>query len=219
MAVSEHVMVERDAETLRRTLDDEASWRRESEHRTKNTLQLISSILLLQSRREADESARAALRAALQRVTAVSVAHRHVVRTEAGEQVELAALVRELATELATSAQDGVAVELDLEPVFAPAPQGGPLALWLNEALANALRHGFRDGRAGRVLVSLRRDGDGFELAVEDNGVGASGDAAGGFGATLITLLAQQLRGRLERQPAQPGLRLSVHVPMDEPRP
>ena len=207
------------SEALADTLERQAALQREADHRVKNTLQLISSIVMLQGRRAADEGARQALKSLLQRVQAVSVTHRHVVCEGDHEVVELAALLRELTADLAASAgREGIAVALDLEPTRAPAKHGAPVALLFSEALVNALRHAFPDGQAGRVAVSLHASGDGYVLTVADNGVGAR-DAPKGFGSTVIQLLAQQLRARLSTEATQPGWKLSVSVPMDTPRP
>jgi two-component sensor histidine kinase len=194
---------------------------REAEHRVKNTLQLISSIVLLQGRRAADDAAKQALKAVQQRVAAVSVAHRHVAWSDGGERVELAGLVREIVGDLAGSAgREGVAIDLDLEPVYIPGRQGASFALLLSETVGNCLRHAFPEGRPGRVQVSLRRRGEAFELSVADDGVGApDGGSATGFGLTVAQLMAQQLRGKLAMTPAQPGLKLSVSIPMDAQAP
>lgn len=204
-------------ETPERALERQAAREREVEHRVKNTLQLISSLVLLQGRRAKDEGAKQALRAIQQRVAAVSVAHRHVSWTADAELVELAPLIREIVGDLAGSAgREGVTIDLDLEPVSAPGRQGAPLALLVSELVGNALRHAFPDGRNGRIHVTLRRAADGFELAVADDGVGMpSGAPQEGFGLTVVQLMTQQVRGRLESRPTQPGLRLSVSVPMD----
>jgi two-component sensor histidine kinase len=190
---------------------------REAEHRVKNTLQLISSIVMLQGRRAADDASRQALRAVQQRVAAVSVAHRHVSWSEESEEVELAGLVREIVGDLAGSAgREGVVIDLDLESVIIPGRHGAPVALLVSEAVGNALRHAYPDGRNGRVRVGLRRTVGGFELVVADDGIGLDPAASKtGFGLTVAQLMAQQLRARLETTPAQPGLRVAVVVPMD----
>jgi two-component sensor histidine kinase len=196
---------------------------REAEHRVKNTLQLISSIVMLQGRRMTDEAARQALRAVQQRVAAVSVAHRHVTWSEEAEEVELASLVREIVGDLAGSAgREGVVIDLDLESVSIPGRHGAPLALLVSETVGNALRHAYPEGVNGRVRVGLRRTADGFELVVADDGVGLDpAMSKAGFGLTVAQLMAQQLRGRLETAAGQPGLRIAVSVPMDSlaPRP
>lgn len=202
-------------------LERQAARHREVEHRVKNTLQLISSIVLLQGRRAGDEGARQALRAVQQRVAAVSVAHRHVDWADEAEQVEVAALVREIVGDLAGHAdREGVDIHLDLEPVTIAGRLGAPVALLVSETVGNALRHAFPDGRSGRILVGLRRTGPMFELTVADDGVGMAADAApDGFGLSVVQLMAQQLRGKLVSDTAQPGLRLTVTVPMETPAP
>jgi two-component sensor histidine kinase len=198
-------------------LERHAERQREAEHRVKNTLQLISSIVMLQGRRVTDDAARQALRAVQLRVAAVSVAHRHVTWSEEAEEVELAGLVREIVGDLAGSAgREGVDIDLDLESVVIPGRHGAPIALLVSETVSNALRHAYPDGRNGRVRVGLRRMGDSFELTVADDGVGLDLAASkAGFGLTVAQLMAQQLRGRLETSSGQPGVRIAVRVPMD----
>lgn len=210
-------MAENSTDNPEQKLERQAERHREVEHRVKNTLQLISSIVLLQGRRAKDDSARQALKAVQQRVAAVSVAHRHVGWNEHGEQVELAALVREIVNDLAGSAgREGVAIDLELEPVTIAGRQGAPVALLVAETVGNALRHAFPGERSGRIRVALRRMQDTFELSVSDDGIGMTdGMQAAGFGLNVVQLMTQQLRGKLFVDPTQPGLRLSVTVPMD----
>lgn len=210
-------MADPNTDSAERALERQAERAREVEHRVKNTLQLISSIVLLQGRRAADEAARQALKAVQQRVAAVSVAHRHVTWTDEAEQVEVAALVREIVGDLAGSAgREGVDIDLDLDAVTIPGRQGAPVALLVSEIVGNALRHAYPNGRQGRIKVTVRRTATGFDLTVSDDGVGMTpGAPPTGFGLTVVQLMAQQLRGRLDTSAAQPGLRLSVSVPMD----
>jgi len=210
-------MADLSIDTAEQALERQAERAREVEHRVKNTLQLISSIVLLQGRRASDEGARQALKAVQQRVAAVSVAHRHVGWVDDAEQVEVSALVREIVGDLAGSAgREGVDIDLDLEAVTIPGRQGAPVALLVSEIVGNALRHAYPDDSRGRIQVGVRRTATGFDLTVCDNGVGMPADAPKtGFGLTVVQLMTQQLRGRLETVATQPGLRLSVSVPMD----
>lgn len=210
-------MADPNTDSAERALERQAERAREVEHRVKNTLQLISSIVLLQGRRAADEAARQALKAVQQRVAAVSVAHRHVTWNDEAEQVEVAALVREIVGDLAGSAgREGVDIDLDLDAVTIPGRQGAPVALLVSEMVGNALRHAYPNGRQGRIKVAVRRTATGFDLTVSDEGVGmTTGTPTTGFGLTVVQLMTQQLRGRLETSAAQPGVCLSVSVPMD----
>lgn len=213
-------MSDAETETLRQALAAQGELQREADHRIKNTLQLISSLVLLHGRRATDLGAKRALKAVQQRVTAVSVAHRHVVRTAGGEEVELSGLIRELAGDLAAAAgRDGIEISLDLEPLTVPARQAAPLALILNEALVNALSHAFPDGGSGRIVLRLGRADGGFELCVADDGAGPPAAASEGFGRTILQLMAQQLHAQLQVSDAQPGLRVAVSVPMNQAQP
>lgn len=214
-------MADRDDMSAEQALERQAERAREVEHRVKNTLQLISSIVLLQGRRAGDEAARQALKAVQQRVAAVSISHRHVGWRDGSEQVEVAALVREIVGELAGSAgREGVSIDLDLDVVRIPGRQAAPVALLVSELVGNALRHAYPDGREGRVGVALRQTPAGFDLVVGDDGVGATADSAkGGFGLTVAQLMAQQLRGRLDTDFTQPGVRHVVSVLMETQSP
>ena len=192
----------------------EAPRAREAEHRARNTLQLISSLILLQGRHSPDVAAGPAMASLLTRVTAVSAAHRQTVWIEDREQVDLAALIRETVSDLAKSAgRDGVTIDLSLEPVLAPGRLAPPMALLVNETVGNALGHAFPDGLTGRIQVTLRQDSAGLEFCVADNGTGRSSPTPG-FGLTVVRLMVQQIRGQLDIADLHPGLRVSVTVPL-----
>lgn len=214
-------MADPDTNTAERALERHTERAREVEHRVKNTLQLISSIVLLQGRGAADDGAKQALKAVQQRVGAVSVAHRHVGWVEDSEQVEVSGLVREIVGDLAGSAgREGVEIDLELDSASIPGRQAAPVALLVSEMVGNALRHAYPEGASGRIQVAVRRTEDGFDLEVRDGGVGMATDSPRtGFGLTVVQLMTQQLRGRLETVPTQPGLRLTVSVPMDTAAP
>ena len=125
----------------------------EVDHRVKNNLQLIASLILLQSRRAPDEAARAALKSVLGRVTAVATVHRRLFQ---GDPLyfEVADFVRDLTADLAAAAgRDDLKISLALEDVTIPSSSAAPLALVINEILGNALKHAFPDGRAGHIAV------------------------------------------------------------------
>ena len=189
---------------------------REAEHRARNALQLISSLILLQGRHSPEAAAGPAMRSLLTRVAAVSAAHRQTVWIDDREQVDLAAMSREIVGDLAKSAgRDGVTIDLSLEPTWGPGSLAPPLALLVNETVGNALGHAFPDGRTGSIWVALRQDAAGLELCVEDNGAGRSSSTPG-FGLTVVRLMVQQIRGQLDITDLHPGLRVTVTVPLSE---
>lgn len=202
------------AEELRQALEAQSAVQREADHRVKNTLQLIASLLQLQARRAQDPAVREALKGMQQRLAAVSAAQRRVSRENGHEWVEADGMVRDVVGDLAVGVgRDDVRIELKLEPFVVAARDGAPLALIANELVGNALRHGCPDGPC-RIEVDLSRTAEGYRLVVADEGRTGPAETRPGVGMTICQLLAQQLRGRLDIEATQPGRRVVVSVPM-----
>jgi two-component sensor histidine kinase len=186
---------------------------REVDHRVKNNLQLISSLMLLQSRRIEDEAARQALKTMLERVNAVASVHRRLLHGEDSQKFEVADFIRDLAGDLALAAgRDDVRITLDLSPVAIPASMAAPFALVLNELVGNALKHAF-PGEGGQIDISLAKADGGCVLTVSDDGCGM-GETRQAFGLTIVGLLCRQLRSELEILPGAPGVRATVRTPL-----
>ena len=196
---------------LEAALARERALTREVDHRAKNSLQLVSSLLLLASRRSATEEARQVLKAMHLRVGAVAAAHRNLLAAEGLEHFDLTQLANELATSLAQS--QGAAIRLSLDPVEVESAAAPPFALIMNELVQNALAHAGRDGNAPDVSVELHKTADGFTLTVQDGGPGPDAAQTAGFGLTIVRLLAQQIGARFAMEDAQPGLRAVVRRP------
>jgi two-component sensor histidine kinase len=185
----------------------------EVDHRVKNNLQLIASMILLQSRRTPDETAKAALKTVLERVTAVATVHRRLFQNDP-LSFDVADFVRDLTADLAAAAgRDDLQIALELDHVSIPASSAAAFALVVNELMGNAIKHAFPGGRTGRITVSLANRRDACVLTVADDGVGLDGQPPG-FGSTIIKLLCQQLHADLQVEDAQPGVRAIVNVPM-----
>jgi two-component sensor histidine kinase len=192
-------------------LDHERARAREIDHRARNTLQLVSSLVVLQSRRAQAPETRQALQKLHQRIGAVTAVHRGFLPAARPDRFDFSGFVREQMNTLAQNAPSTVRVELDLEPVETRASAAAPLALILGELAANALAHACAEGRPMRLCVRLNRAGELYALTVEDDGPGLPADAESrGFGLTLVKLMCQQLDARLVLDDAQPGLRAVV---------
>jgi two-component sensor histidine kinase len=196
---------------LEAELAGERALTREVDHRAKNSLQLVSSLLLLASRRSATDEARQVLRSMHLRVGAVAAAHRNLLVAGSTERFDLTQLTQELAGSLAQT--QGAAIRLSLEAVEVEPAAAPPLALMMNELLMNALTHAGRDGQPPEVSVQLDKTPDGFALAVQDDGPGPEAAQTAGFGLMMVRLLAQQLGARFAMEDAQPGLRAVVRRP------
>ena len=199
---------------LEAALERKSTLLREIDHRVKNDLQLISSLILLQSRRVEDEVARHALKTILARVSAVATVHRRLSLGEDSQRFDVAACIRDLAGHLALAAgRNDVRITLDLDPVTIPAPAAAPLALVANELLGNALKHAFPPGRGGVIAIGLTEADGACVLTISDDGQGM-GEAKKAFGLTIVGLLCQQLRAGLEVASDGPGVRAVVRAPM-----
>ena len=186
---------------------------REVDHRVKNNLQLISSLMLLQSRRMDNEVARQALKTMLERVSAVATVHRRLFQGEDSQSFEVAGFIRDMAGDLALAAgRDDVRIILDLAPLTIPASMAAPFALVLNELVGNALKHAF-PGQGGVIAISLANTDDAWVLTVSDDGCGM-GEARQAFGLTIVGLLCRQLRSGLEIAHGPPGVRATVRTPL-----
>jgi PAS domain S-box-containing protein len=208
--------VERRTRDLRDALKAKEVLLHEVDHRVKNNLQLVGSLLAVQARRIPDPAVRATLQRAVERVGALSTVHQRLYEAAALDRFDLTGFARQLAEDLvAASGRSEVNIELELDPLVVPAKKAAPLGLILNELLVNALRHAFPEDRGGTVRVALRRVDGRFTLAVEDDGVGCRPlPPEGGFGATLIRSLARQLGADLTWQATEPGTRARLVLPL-----
>ncbi len=210
-------LVEDRTRELTQALEQKTALLHEVDHRVKNNLQLISSLLLLQNRRVADPNVKASLRGMLGRVNAIATVHRRLFQSEDVERFDVSAFIRDMVADLMGSTpRDDIEVQLDLERVDIPAAKAAPLALVVNELLTNSLRHGFPEGRGGRIFVGVSRlDGE-FRIEITDDGVGLDKTTkTSGFGLTIVQLLCQQLKARSETTDAKPGTRVVVLLPVN----
>jgi PAS domain S-box-containing protein len=206
---------------LTHALQQKTALLHEVDHRVKNNLQLISSLLLLQNRRVTDPAVKSSLRGMLERVSAIATVHRRLFQNEDVERFDVSAFVRDLVSDMmGATRRDDITVRLDLERIDIAASKAAPLALVISELFSNALRHAFPPeamaGRTGEIFVGITRQDADFRIEITDDGVGVGTSASsGGFGLTIVQLLCQQLKARSQTTPAGPGTRVVVHLPVN----
>lgn len=202
---------------LRSALEQKTALLHEVDHRVKNNLQVISSLMLLKARRTPEGEARDALQAMADRIGALSTAHRMLYSEGDAARFDFRDFTDDLIADIAAGHEAcGARVETEVEALALPASMAAPLALMLHELASNALRHGFPDARTGRVRVSARRADDGMELAVEDDGIGmaAAHPNPAGFGRMLVEMVVRQLRGTIAWSEGRPGTRVAIRIPL-----
>jgi two-component sensor histidine kinase len=192
---------------LREAIETRDAMLREIHHRVKNNLQIVTSLLNLQAKVVQGESAQRAFSEIQTRVRALALVHRYLYESEDLQSVNLGAFMKELAASLLLSygvSEEQVAIEIEADTVWDVADRAVPLALFMTEAMTNALKHAFPQGRPGIIRITLKALAESQVLfSVEDNGIGmteaqiiAQGPQAS-LGMSLIKAFARQVGGKL----------------------
>jgi PAS domain S-box-containing protein len=184
----------RQAETQQRLLLDELN------HRTKNNMQMLQSLLFTAGRTAQSEEARKVLNEASARIAAMAAAQRVLYgRTDASRFAaeEFLPSVCETVRQLLPP---DVRIDCGLSRGILSNDVAMPLALILNELLTNAVKHGIKDHSTQGVRVSLTEQDGRLQLCVEDDGEGFDLESTRktSSGLQLVLGLARQLRGTLQ---------------------
>lgn len=197
-----------------RALAQERMLRGELQHRSKNDLQLVLSLLVTQRRRISDPAARGIVGDVLDRVAAIGVAHDQLSPESGTGLIDLASYLQALCGNLSQRRQ-GVVVEPSLESAPMPHSRAVPLGLVVNELVTNALKHAFPQGREGAIRVEFHvlPPGEG-RLCVRDDGIGMGPPRLGSSGTELVRRLVQQVGGRIEQTAQAQGTGFCVTFPL-----
>lgn len=195
---------------------------REGDHRIKNSLQIVSSLLSLQASREENLHAREALLSAAGRVQSVARMHDALQASEGEDSVDLGAVLENMCGSLQAMGGEalGVDVRVETQRCYAPVVTTRSIGLAVNELVVNALRHAFPDGRRGSILVRLTCDDGQLRVLVADDGVGLpAGHAEGrGYGMKLVRMMVSQIRGALYVD-TDAGTGTRIIIAMQAPQP
>lgn len=188
---------------LERSLAEKDLLLDELNHRVKNNLQIVSSLLRLQAAQTVDPAARAVLEQSRARIHTISLAHQHLYSSQNMNRVDLGVYAKTIATDVATShCLAGVALSTRCEAkrLDLPIDRAVPFGLLLNELLTNAYRHAFPEGH-GRLTVSLSQPSFGeVRLEVADSGIGfdaGKSEEVTTLGLRMVRALVTQLNGEL----------------------
>jgi len=174
----------------------------EIHHRVKNNLQIISSLLSLQSQFVKDPTSEAVFLDCQSRIKSISLIHETLYQSRNLSRIDFAAYASSLVDRLAGSylgTSRHVTVDVPSENVYLPIDLAISCGLIVNELVTNALKYAFPDGRNGHVEIDIFYDGQDqqFCLKVSDNGIGIPADVdlenPATLGLQLVTTLAQQL--------------------------
>ena len=179
----------------------------ETHHRVKNNLQVVSSLLYLQSKDIQDEKIRQMFKDSQDRVRSMALIHEKLYQSDELKGVDLGDYIKSLAKDLIGSYNHlgYVSFKADTEPVIVGIEKATPCGLIVNEIISNSLKHAFPSGRDGEISVSLAATGPEThktELTIGDNGVGLPDTIevgkTGTLGLTVIETLVRQIGGSIE---------------------
>jgi PAS domain S-box-containing protein len=200
--------IKKEQDVLRDTLREKTSLLNEVHHRVKNNLQVITSLLRLESGRSNQENTKAVLNEMQGRIRSMALLHETLYRSGIFASADLAHYLKELATQAFRShlSSNGAAVrlELDLHSVSVSMDQATPCGLIVNELISNCLKHAFPDGRSGVVKISLlpMPEANVVAMLVSDDGIGLPSDFAKrreqSLGVQLVEDLVTQIGGELK---------------------
>jgi two-component system, NarL family, sensor histidine kinase UhpB len=203
--------LERRVAELRSSLKEKEVLLQEIHHRVKNNLQIIASLLSLQSGYIRDPQMVVKFQESQGRIRSMALIYEKLLHSESLAKMDLADYVRSLADVLMRTCTDNanVTLESQLAPVPVSIDTAMPVGLMLNELVTNALKHAFPGGRAGQLLLALGSDADGqITLRVLDDGIGLTPgfqlEQASTLGLRLVRMFAKQLRARVSLH-SEPG--------------
>ena len=179
---------------------------KEVHHRVKNNMQVISSLLNLQSRHVKDPHVLEMFKESQRRIRSMALIHERLYQSSDLSRIEFSQYLRNLATHLFHSYQadtSRIRLKIDAQEVLLNINTAIPCGLIVNELVSNALKHGFPEGRSGELDIDLRHvEGDGYVLQVKDDGVGFPEGLdfrkTETLGMQIISTLVEQIDGRLE---------------------
>jgi PAS domain S-box-containing protein len=192
-------------EALQDSLKEKLGLLNEVHHRVKNNLQVVTSLLRLESGRSDSPETKSVLNDMQARIRSMALLHESLYRTGIFASADLGAYLRELATHAfrAHISSAGIQLHVDVVSVNVTMDQATPCGLLVSELISNSLKHAFPDGLHGEIRLSLQPYGEAgqMRLCVSDNGQGMPEDFAKrcerSLGLRLVTDLAKQMRGEL----------------------
>lgn len=203
---------------LRQALRRAEEMRQEADHRVKNSLQAMASLIMLQAR-DAEPAVRAALDQVGRQVRSLATLHAMLNRHGGSDAVALQPYAAGVGAILGESLPAHLSVSVEAAPVMVTSAQAAAIGTIMNEFASNALKHAFPGGRAGRVSFAIQPDGDdSLRLVCADDGIGFEWDKVdrnASLGLRVMMATAETLGGPLRPVDRGAGLALALTFGID----
>lgn len=176
---------------------------KELHHRVKNNLQIVSSLLSLQTYKVQDEEAVLVLKESQQRVQAMSFIHQRLYKTESLTAVNMKEYLTDLAESLVSAYgynRDDFDLHISVEKEMLDIDKALPIGLIINELVTNSLKYAYSNTHRPLLNITLRQEEAKLVCSIKDNGIGIDEQQwkqkKNSFGKQLITALCKQLRAQ-----------------------
>lgn len=193
-------------EEIRRNLKEKEVLLQEIHHRVKNNLQIISSLLRLQSRSIKDKDVLDKFNVSQNRIKSMSLIHENLYRSESLGKIDFSSYLNQITTHLFSvySAEaSGIDLKLDIARVILDINKAIPCSLIINELISNALKHAFPGKNKGEIKIKMHVDEqDKVSLIIMDTGIGLTKEPdlckPETLGMQIVSDLVRQLKGTFE---------------------
>jgi PAS domain S-box-containing protein len=219
VVISEDITERKKAEErIKASLNEKEVLLKEVNHRVKNNLQIITSLLNLQSSHLHDERDLEMFKDAQNRLKTMAMIHEMLYKSKDLSRIDAADYIRSLTTSLfkSYSIGDRVGLTADAEEISLDIDSIVPIGLIVNELVTNSFKYAFPGGRKGEVRVRLSKADHLITLLVSDNGIGLKTDdrirKPGSLGLELVESLTDQLNGTMEIDPTH-GTSFKISFP------
>jgi two-component sensor histidine kinase len=205
-----------DDEDLQRALELKDFELQELQHRVKNNLQLITSLIRFEARRVPDRRAGDRFDSLAGRVEALAVLYRSLTQSQHSDTVDLGVYLSEVASSVMKAhATEGIRLDLQVDTWPVSVNVAMPTGLIVNELLTNSLKHAFRDRDGGAIHVHSLVDEVGCRVVVADDGVGLPPDGQwpmpGRLSALFVRSLQQNANADISVR-SEPGKGVTVEI-------
>lgn len=191
-------------EKIKASLGEKEAMLKEIYHRVKNNLQVVSSLLNLQSKTIKDPISKKIFIESSMRIKSMALVHEMLYTSSDLSQIEMAAYVDKLANQLRLiyhADSNLIKLKIDADSVRLTIDDAIPCGLIINELITNAFKYAFPGGQAGEIQLSIKKKENRVSLIVGDNGIGLSPELdfknTTTLGMQLINSLTKQLTGEI----------------------
>lgn len=190
-------------ETIEKALIERESLLKEIHHRVKNNLQIIASLLYLQSGKFEDEDFKRVLEEGQGRVRSMALIHQKLYENEDLKSIPFGEYLQELVSEIRASFGMGnIQLNIEADNIFFDVDTAVPLGLIVNEMATNAFKYAYEDNGKGSLSIFITEENGEYTLNVKDDGKGIPDEIdirkTKSLGLRLVRMLSQQLEGEFE---------------------